>query len=206
MQERRPFLALPDSRLAQLGAALVFMLAALFGAAAVITGGVPLVFFQSVATPSMEPAILCAKSSNDSCTATQKASLFIIDYLTFHFRSPRRGDIVVFTPSPHARWLCGDERDRAKWIKRVVGLPGETVAERNASLYVDGHAVSQPYLSRGERLDLWGPYRVPEGSYFLLGDNRFAACDSRTIGAVPRSQIKGLVRMIWRRPPSFLPS
>lgn len=69
--------------------------------------------------------------------------------------------IVVFSPSLHFRWVCGDEGDKASWIKRVVGLPGETVNERGESLYVNGHAVAQPYLPRGPRQDHWGPYRVP---------------------------------------------
>jgi signal peptidase I len=180
------------------------LLAVLFAVGAVIADGMPVVFLQSVGTPSMEPTILCSKTRNDSCTATRQASLFAIDYLTLHFRSIRRGDIVVFTPPARLRLLCGDD-GKSVWLKRVIGLPGETVKERNSSLYVNGRPVSQPYLPLGERLDLWGPYHVPPGTYFLVGDSRFASCDSRRGVAIPRAAIHGLVRLIWKRPPSFLP-
>lgn len=201
----RGFFALPRSRLGQFTAALVLLLAALCGVGAAIAGGLPFVLFQSVGTPSMEPTILCAKRSEEFCSAATQPSVYVIDYLTLHFRSLQRGDIVVFTPPPALRAACGDEGDTARWVKRVIGLPGETVEERYAKLYVDGHPVTQPYLPLGERLILWGPFLVPRGEYFLVGDNRGVACDSRDGGAVPRSAIHGLVRLIWKRPPSFLP-
>jgi signal peptidase I len=203
--DRRSFFALPDSRLARAAVVLLFVLAGLFGAGAAIVGGIPVLLFQAVGTPSMEPTILCAKRSDPQCTAAQQASLFLVDKLTLRFRRLHRGDIVVFTAPPQLRVLCGAPNDGAPWIKRVVGLPGETVKERNASLYVDGRPVSQPYLSFAERTDLWGPYRVPSGEYFLVGDNRFSACDSRRGVSVPRSDIHGLVRLIWKRPPEFMP-
>ncbi len=132
--------------------------------------------------------------------------------------TPERGDIVVFE-DPHP----GPQPDRGivggflhflseglgfvrpaheDFIKRVVGLPGETVELRDGRLYVDGARVEEPYL-RGplDRRD-FGPVRVPADSLFVLGDNRLNSNDSRYgLGFVPRDKVIGeAFVIIW--PPS----
>jgi signal peptidase I len=103
-------------------------------------------------------------------------------------REIRRGDIVVFKHPP------GPEQD---FIKRVVGLPGETIALRNGMLLVDGVPVHEPYLDESERVGpSFGPVRVDSDEYFLLGDHRSRSADSRTWGAAPRELIKGRAFMI----------
>lgn len=103
-------------------------------------------------------------------------------------REPRRGDVVVFKHPP------APEQD---YIKRVVGLPGETIALRDGTLWIDGRPRHEPYLhesaSRGQD---FGPRLVDDGHYFLLGDNRDRSSDSRVWGPVPVELIKGRAFLI----------
>jgi signal peptidase I len=117
-------------------------------------------------------------------------------------RDIRRGDVVVFKHPP------GPEQD---FIKRVVALPGETVALRRGTLLVNGLPVNEPYLDEAERVGRsFDPVKVGPDTYFLLGDHRSRSSDSRDWGAAPRELIKGRAFMILfstsaepdpRRPP-----
>ena len=95
---------------------------------------------------------------------------------------------------------------RLNFVKRVVGLPGDTVEIKNGYLYVNGVRQEEKFLH--ERMDHdFGPYVVEEGHYFLMGDNRNSSNDSRNakVGAVPRDMIVGKVEgVIWRTIPSTL--
>jgi signal peptidase I len=103
-------------------------------------------------------------------------------------RDIRRGDVVVFKHPP------GPEQD---FIKRVIGLPGETIALRNGTLLVNGLPVDEPYLDEEERYGRsFGPVRIAPDNYFLLGDNRSRSSDSREWGAAPHELIKGRAFMI----------
>ncbi|HOQ36876.1 MAG TPA: signal peptidase I [Acetivibrio sp.] len=82
---------------------------------------------------------------------------------------PERGDIVVFK-------FPDDEE--VLYVKRVIGLPGETVEIKDGVVYIDGEILEEPYLKEKPVGD-YGPYKVPEGSYFMLGDNRNYSKDSR---------------------------
>jgi signal peptidase I len=115
-------------------------------------------------------------------------------------RDVRRGDIVVF------KYPDEPERD---FIKRVVGLPGETLELRNKKVFVNGQALDEPYVhflepaTDGQETtsfdvrERYGPVRVPEGQYFVMGDNRDNSQDSRYWGFLPRSYIKGKALMIY---------
>ncbi|HUF17229.1 MAG TPA: signal peptidase I [Thermoanaerobaculia bacterium] len=131
----------------------------------------------------------------------------------FPFRTVHRGDVVIFR---YPRNLSQD------FIKRVVALPGETILIRDKQIYIDGSSIrepwkvhldpnvyefqpdlAEPYRSR----DQFGPYRIPEDSYFVLGDNRDLSHDSRYWGAVPRSLIKGRALLVyWSFAGTQLPS
>ena len=103
-------------------------------------------------------------------------------------RDIRPGDVVVFKHPP------GPEQD---YIKRVVALPGQTVALQHGALFVNGLPVNEPYLSERERSGpSFGPVRVDPDSYFLLGDHRSRSSDSRYWGAARRSLIKGRAFMV----------
>jgi len=94
----------------------------------------------------------------------------------------RRGDVVVFRyPNDQTK----------NFVKRVVGLPGETLAIVDGGVVVNGRPLDEPYVSQENRSrDSFGPQVVPPGQYFLMGDNRRNSSDSRHWGAVP-------VGLIW---------
>jgi signal peptidase I len=115
-------------------------------------------------------------------------------------RDIRRGDVVVF------KYPDEPERD---FIKRVIGLPGETLELRNKKVYVDGRPLDEPYVhflepaSAAQEVtsfdvrERYGPVTVPQDQYFVMGDNRDNSQDSRYWGFLPRTYIKGKALMIY---------
>jgi signal peptidase I len=115
-------------------------------------------------------------------------------------REPRRGDVLVFK--------YPDEPDR-DFIKRVIGLPGETLELRAKKIYINGQPLDEPYvhflepahdaqeITSFDVRERYGPVTVPEGQYFVMGDNRDNSQDSRYWGFLPRSYIKGRALMIY---------
>ena len=90
-------------------------------------------------------------------------------------------------------------RGDTNFVKRVVGLPGDTVEVREGYLYVNGEKYDEPYIKdeyRTGRLNSFGPYEVPEGEYFVMGDHRNNSNDSRMQGSLPRNMIIGHVRTV----------
>jgi len=119
----------------------------------------------------------------------------IVTKIVYLWGEPQRGDIVIF----HAT----QTRD---YIKRVIGLPGETVEIRDDRLYINGEEVPEPYLEEYRRktneaglklTEDYGPEIVPEGAYFVLGDNRRNSQDSRMIGMIPKEQIVGRADLVF---------
>ncbi|MCU6707192.1 signal peptidase I [Paenibacillus sp. J5C_2022] len=113
----------------------------------------------------------------------------IEDKWSYRFHAPERGDIVI---------IYGDQFD-TRLVKRVIGLPGETIAMRNGTVYIDEEPLKEPY-AKGESFEgsLQMPLVVPEDEFFVLGDNRERSLDSRSFGTVPKSAIEGkIVFRIW---------
>ena len=106
-----------------------------------------------------------------------------INKFVYRFESIHRGDVVVF-------WY---PLDRSKsFIKRVIALPGEMVEIRQGILYVDGRAIAEPYVPpQYEDLSDFGPVRVPNDCYFVMGDHRISSNDSRVFGPVASRFIYG---------------
>ena len=108
---------------------------------------------------------------------------FALERALLPVRPVRRGDLIVF------RHPVEPERD---FIKRVIGLPNETVEMRGGYVYVDGQRLDEPYVDPLYRaMDYFAPQRIPEGEYFMLGDHRNDSADSRVWGNVPERLIKG---------------
>ncbi len=116
----------------------------------------------------------------------------IIDRITYRFREPVRGEVVVFRYPNDPRTF---------FIKRIIGLPGERVVLRSGAVTVhaagtgDGIVLNEPYLAGGASNVGSFDVRLTEDEYFVLGDNRNFSFDSRNWGAVPREDIVGVVRL-----------
>ena len=93
----------------------------------------------------------------------------IINRLSYKFGEPERGDIVSFIYPDDGETL---------YLKRVMGLPGETIEGKNGVIYIDGKPLEQDFTQEVSYED-FGPYTVPEESYFMMGDNRNDSWDSR---------------------------
>lgn len=120
----------------------------------------------------------------------------------FKKRPIERGHVVVF------KFPEDPTRD---FIKRVIGLPGETIEIRNKQVYVDGRAIDEPYAHfieapprpddaeyhEGDGRDSWGPQTVPAGQLLVLGDNRDNSRDSRFWGFLPVDQVKGRALLVY---------
>jgi signal peptidase I len=138
----------------------------------------------------------------------------VVSKLAYHLHPPRRGDVVVFAAPPEEQQAIGPSGDavgralqgigralgvsesQKELIKRVVGLPGETVEGRNGRVYVDGQLLDEPYLPKGTLTSDFGPIVVPPGELWVMGDNRGDSSDSRVFGPIRRSSVVG--RAIWR--------
>jgi signal peptidase I len=151
-----------------------------------------------IPSPSMEPTLHCARPVAD-CKG-RFSDRVIVNRLAYRFGDPKRGQIVVFTAPETAR-RCGQNDGGSTFVKRIVGLPGERISERNGTIYVDGKRLTEPYVDpsfRGTETDRWP--RVAPGRYFVLGDNRTHSCDSRTWGTVPRGSLTGPVMLTYWPP------
>lgn len=131
------------------------------------------------------------------------------------YSEPHRFDVIVFDP-PHEESL--------KLVKRLIGMPGDTLQMRNRVLYIDGKAQDEPYLKHTDApdeshpwmswqrdylapgvdprtyeptRDNWGPIVIPEGHYFMLGDNRETSLDSRYWGLLERWRLEGRAVFIY---------
>lgn len=143
----------------------------------------------------------------------------LVSKLSYRFGEVERGDVIVFqNPSgvvrrgPVSAFLhsigeivgLGQTSDE-DLIKRVIGLPGDTIEIRDRTTHVNGEPLHEPYLTREARelgMQDFGPVTVPDGAYFVMGDNRARSLDSRFgLGMVPEDKVIGrAVVIIW--PPS----
>ncbi len=124
---------------------------------------------------SMEPTVI----TNDKV---------IVTHFSYWLSEPKRGDVIVFEYP---------EDTTKDYIKRCIGLPGETIAFKDSKLYVNGELVEEPYLPEGLVFDDYGPVTVPDNSYFMCGDNRNHSADSRVWGFLPDELIIGKAQVVY---------
>jgi signal peptidase I len=114
----------------------------------------------------------------------------IEDKISYRFSEPERGDIVI---------IRDPDLSAERLIKRVIGLPGETIRIDDGAVWIDGVRLDEPYVKGStypSTLEM--PYRIPPDSVFVMGDNRERSLDSRALGAIPLSSIEGKVDVrIW---------
>lgn len=136
-----------------------------------------------IPTGSMRPALM-------------EGDRLLVNKFIYKFRGPERGDIIVF------KYPGGEKKD---FIKRLIAKPGETIGIKNGDIYIDGKKVEEPFVIRKIRYYNKSPYggtgrnvKVPEDSYYVLGDNSASSKDSRYWGFVPRKNLIGkAVFLYW---------
>ena len=127
-----------------------------------------------VSGPSMEPGL-----NNDEYV--------IVNKMAYLFHAPERGDVIVF------HFPLNTSED---FIKRIVGLPGDTVKVDSTHVWVDGVLLKEPYISSSAN-PLAQTWKVPSNEYFVLGDNRPVSDDSRDWGFVPKDYIVGKAAVVY---------
>ena len=147
-----------------------------------------------IPSSAMEPTLRCGKPG-PGCTGGSDDRIVVPRFL---FKNVRRGDLIAFKTPPLARVRCGTG---GVFVKRVVGLPGETIAERSGTIVLNGRALREPYVE-GARRDnqTYAPRRIPPDAYFILGDNRAQSCDSRIWGPLPKANVIGRVVLTYWPP------
>ena len=155
-----------------------------------------------IPSSSMEPTLHCAKPGL-GCEAPggffDGSDRVLANRFIYRFRNPKRGEIIVFKTPPQAQVRCGAG---GTFVKRLIGLPGEVVSERDGYVYINGAHLQEPYI-KADRRDHEPPRtwtRIPKGYYFFMGDNRGASCDSRVWGPVPRTNLIGEVFFVYWPP------
>jgi signal peptidase I len=147
----------------------------------------------SIPSGSMEPTL-------------QVGDRIVVDKLAYDLHGVDRGNIVVFSTPPNEDCAGPPVSDL---VKRVVGLPGETISVSGGNVFINGHLLSQSWLPSSEQgktypgpspapYALHHPFKIPQGDVFVMGDNRMLSCDSRYWGPIAESTIVGKVDLrIW---------
>jgi signal peptidase I len=110
----------------------------------------------------------------------------LVNKLSYDFHPVHRGDIVVFSKPPN-----DTTPGVTDLIKRVIGLPGETISGQNGQVYINGHPLAEPWLPKGDTTQPFPATFIPRGEYFMMGDNRGDSADSRVLGPIPKHLIIG---------------
>lgn len=118
----------------------------------------------------------------------------LTEKVSYYFRNPERGDVVVFTPPV---------TNLDEYIKRVVALPGETIMIKGGKVFIDNKLLVEPYIDEsvytgaGDFLQEGQEYQIPEGQYFVMGDNRPNSSDSRYWGPITKKAMSGRAWVIY---------
>lgn len=161
----------------------VLVVAGAIAVALVIKTFVLQAFF--IPSESMEPTLLVGDR-------------VLVNKLSYHLHDVNRGDVVVFERPD------GETEAIKDLIKRVIGLPGDTVVFKDGQVYVNGQQLSEPYLPTGtitipgpgsatypHKCTVDDPCKIPDGSVWVMGDNRANSKDSRYFGPIPEDRIVG---------------
>lgn len=117
--------------------------------------------------------------------------LILVDKWTYLFHPPARGDVVVFKAPPNPS---------LDYIKRVIGLPGDVITIKDTTVYVNGQALTEPYVQPSNQGNPYPSFTnrvIPPNTYFVLGDNRNGSSDSRDWGCLPRANVIGRAALVY---------
>lgn len=134
------------------------------------------VFFISRAT--VQSFVVLGSSMNPNLENGQR---IMVDKAIYRIRDPHRGEVIVFQP-PNGKAV--------DFIKRVIGLPGDTVEIQDGLVFINGYALNEPYIKAHPSYTM-AEEEIPAGEYFVLGDNRNNSNDSHSWGTVPQENIVG---------------
>lgn len=112
----------------------------------------------------------------------------LVNKLVYRIWEPSRGDIIVFK-------FPLDEKQH--YIKRIIGLPGETIEGKGNKIIINDQTIKEDYLTQDLEFDDFGPYQVGAGEYYVLGDQRDDSEDSRYWGPLARKKIQGKAFIIY---------
>jgi signal peptidase I len=132
--------------------------------------------------PSMRPTLLSGE-------------WIVVDRMTYKFSRPQRGDVIVFLPPTNAQ--------TDDLIKRVIGLPGETVEIRGGSVWINGNMLAEPYAAGTSTPD--NQWQLEAEELFVMGDNRVLSLDSRSFGPVTQKEVVGKAWLIYWPPAEWGP-
>lgn len=143
-------------------------------------------------------------SMNDTLMNNQR---ILVEKLSYLFSQPKRGDIITFRINEYNNFYDSAlgstfkdlynkvtfKKEETRYVKRVIGVPGDVIDIKNEQVYVNGEVLQEPYITRPtyEKKYITYPVTVPEGEYFVLGDNRTGSTDSRIIGCIKEELIDG---------------
>lgn len=149
--------------------------------------------------------------SSSMVPTLQEQDRIVVEKVTYLFREPERGEVIVFAgdeitgTEPDAvdgiitavgRFLGVVPADARDYVKRVIGLPGDTVLIDEGTLMVNGVAVDEPFVANLDP-DSYGPFEVPADELFVLGDNRPNSADSRfSLGTIPLDHVVGRAAVV----------
>jgi signal peptidase I len=145
-----------------------------------------------IPSSSMEPTFHCTGQSG--CLGSSNDRVLANRFI-WHFSDPQRGDVVVFDAPEEAASACGQA---GTYVKRIVGMPGETISTQEGQVFVDGERLDEPYLREGHRFtsDI-EPTTLGDDEYWMMGDNRDMSCDSREWGPVTQDAMVGPVFFVY---------
>jgi len=114
----------------------------------------------------------------------------VVNKVAYKIGTPERGDVIIFHYPP--------DPNREPYIKRVIGLPGETVRVSDGEVFINGVPLREPYIAAPPSYD--GTWTIPQDSLFVLGDNRNSSSDSHSWGTVPLDNVIGKAEVVYWPP------